>query len=176
MQIAPPGFIALVELCEHVFGISEWSLRLVPFVAGVASVPLCYLLAARVLSPMGTAVATFLFATAYPLILFTSNLKQYSLDVFAVVGIAVLAESTLRTSLDRMRAAWLAAAGALAADFIARVCIRAGAGRRRSRLVRSAFRTRPSPTRVRRNLLGSDRWFGRALGQFADHSRTARIL
>ncbi len=78
-QVAPPGFLLLVELCSRLFGGGEYSLRLVPLIAGSVSLFVFHALARRHLSPPGTAVALLLFA-ATPLVLFSSNLKPYAYE------------------------------------------------------------------------------------------------
>lgn len=80
-QVAPPGFLLGVKLSAALFGGSEYALRLVPLIAGLAGPLLFYFVARAVLKPHGTIVATSLFSLAVPLVFFSSNLKQYSSDV-----------------------------------------------------------------------------------------------
>ncbi|HEV7667971.1 MAG TPA: hypothetical protein VGS22_05575 [Thermoanaerobaculia bacterium] len=98
-QVAPPGFLLGVKLSAALCGGSEYVLRLIPLLAGVAGPALFYFVARAALRPLGTIVATFLFSLAVPLIFFSSNLKQYSSDVavtLLVIGIALrIARSTL---------------------------------------------------------------------------------
>lgn len=84
-QLAPPGFLLAVKLCTALFGIGEWSLRLLPFGAGLLSIEAFRRWAGRWLSEPGTAVATLLFALAFPLIVFSANVKPYSTDVLVTV-------------------------------------------------------------------------------------------
>jgi hypothetical protein len=91
-QIAAPGFLLGVKLSVALLGFSEYALRLVPFIAGIVSPALFYIVARSVLRPVGTIVATLMFSMAIPLVFFSSNLKQYSLDVavtLLVIGIAL---------------------------------------------------------------------------------------
>lgn len=98
-QVAPPGFLLGVKISETLFGGSEYALRLVPLLAGLAGPLLFYLVAREILRPVGSIVATGLFSLAVPLIFFSSNLKQYSSDVaitLLVLGVALrLARSPL---------------------------------------------------------------------------------
>ena len=81
-QVCPLGFLALEWLAVRIFGFSELSLRLVPLSCALASVPLFYLLARRILGA-GTA-ATFLavaiFAVSEPLIRYAGEAKPYEGD------------------------------------------------------------------------------------------------
>ncbi len=88
-QVAPPGFLLGVKLSTLLFGGTEYALRLVPLLAGLAGPILLYRVAREILRPIGTIVATLLFSLAVPLIFFSANLKQYSSDV--AVTLLVLA-------------------------------------------------------------------------------------
>lgn len=80
-QIAPRGFLLSVKLASALFGPSEYSLRLVPFLWSVASLILFFIIASFVLRPVNVFIATSMAALAIPLIFFSSNLKQYSSDI-----------------------------------------------------------------------------------------------
>ncbi|MEP7012590.1 MAG: glycosyltransferase family 39 protein [Acidobacteriota bacterium] len=91
-QVAPPGFLLGVKLSACLFGGSEYALRLVPLLAGLAGPPLFYLVARAILRPGGAIVATGFFSLAAPLIFFAADLKQYSTDVamtLVVLGLAL---------------------------------------------------------------------------------------
>ena len=91
-QMAPPGFLLGVKLSVTLLGFSEYALRLVPFVAGIASLPLFFVVARGVLRPVGTMVATLMFSIAIPLVVSASTLKQYSSDIaitLLVIGVAL---------------------------------------------------------------------------------------
>lgn len=116
-QIAPVGFLALERAAVEIFGDSEYSLRLVPLAAGLASLFLFRRVALRILPARAATLALALFVFCDPLIGFSSELKQYSLDVL----VALLA---LDCSLDvgenpgrRAPVARLALLGAAAAWF-----------------------------------------------------------
>jgi hypothetical protein len=85
-QIAPPGFLLVEKLALAAFGPSEYTLRLFPLLGGLASLVFFALLARRVLSPIGAAIAVGLFALSPPLIGFAVQLKPYATDVaFAIL-------------------------------------------------------------------------------------------
>ena len=94
LQIAPPGFLLLARLSYLAFGAGDLALRLVPLLAGLVSLPVFYRLARRVLSPAGTTLASALFALSPYLIYYSTEVKQYGLDLLVAM---VLTLSTLRT-------------------------------------------------------------------------------
>jgi hypothetical protein len=114
-QAAPPLFLLLEKLAVSGLGESEPALRLVPFLAGVTALILFRQLTARVLPGLGGLVALGLFAAAEPLVYWSAEAKQYSLDVLAAVALLYVASEPLLTGrLTGRRAAVLAAIGALA--------------------------------------------------------------
>jgi hypothetical protein len=110
-QVAPPGFLLGVKFSATVFGLSEYSLRLVPFIAGIASPVLFFLIARSILRTTGAFVAMVMFSTALPLIFFSSNLKQYSSDVAVTLLVTAVAL--------RLHRAMLTARSALAFGLVA---------------------------------------------------------
>jgi hypothetical protein len=87
-QGAPIGFLWLEKTATEVFGPNEYALRLVPLLAGIASVLLFRSFTSRVLPPLAGAVALGLFAVSPTLVYFSSETKQYGVDVAAVVALA----------------------------------------------------------------------------------------
>lgn len=87
MQGAPVGFLLLQKAAVNWLGDNEYGLRLVPLLAGLASVPLFYLLARRWLSRTACLIALALFAISTELVRFAREDKQYSLDVLVVIGL-----------------------------------------------------------------------------------------
>lgn len=85
-QLAPPGFLAVEWVVGRVFGPGPMALRFVPLLAGLAGVAGFALLAKRVMSPRGAWVATLLYAVCGDLIVYSSELKPYSVDVAAAVA------------------------------------------------------------------------------------------
>ena len=114
-QTAPVGFLLLEEAATRLLGSGERALRLVPFVAGVASLPLFWQLARRCLRPREAVFALGLFAILYPLVYYSSEVKQYSLDVAVALAILLSALAVLREDRFRPgRYVALALVGALA--------------------------------------------------------------
>lgn len=86
-QAAPVGFLLLQKLAVTLLGTSEYALRIVPLLAGVVALPLFYGVARRVLDKWGAVLALALFAVCEPLIYFSSEAKQYGVDVAVALGI-----------------------------------------------------------------------------------------
>ena len=80
-QGAPVGFLLLEKLVTHAFGNVDLSLRLIPLIAGLASLFLFWKVARLYLRLNAVPVAMALFALCAPLILFSSEVKPYSTDV-----------------------------------------------------------------------------------------------
>ncbi|HEY2584405.1 MAG TPA: glycosyltransferase family 39 protein [Tepidisphaeraceae bacterium] len=97
-QAAPAGFLLLQKLAVTLFGGSEYALRIVPLLAGLASIPLFYGVIRRCLTPTGQVLAMGLFVLLDPLIYYAAEAKQYGLDV--TVTLAIL-WAALRVREDR---------------------------------------------------------------------------
>jgi len=92
-QVAPPLFLWIEVTATRLFGFSEWSLRLFPFVCSIASVFLFRHLASRLLAGLPLLLAFGAFAVGYPGIRYAAEAKQYSSDLFAsLVMVALVVE------------------------------------------------------------------------------------
>lgn len=116
-QSAPPGFLALQRAAFLVLGMDLWALRLLPFLASAAAVPLLWLLARSFLPGVSQAVAVGLFALAPYHIAYATVFKQYALDSLVAIVIALLAIRCLDPGLSRGRGLRIGAAGGLLALF-----------------------------------------------------------
>lgn len=101
LQAAPPAFLLATESVETVLGDSEWSLRLVPLLASLASVVLLAYVARRLLTPPAAALAIILFATGEPLLLRSADAKHYSVDVAVTTGLLALSVWAVSAKPDR---------------------------------------------------------------------------
>jgi uncharacterized membrane protein len=90
-QGSPVGFLLVEKAFHLLFGRSEYSLRLFPLLAGLAAVWLFYLLLQRVTHGPALLTALALFALNPRLIYYSSEVKQYILDVAFTVGLLLLA-------------------------------------------------------------------------------------
>lgn len=96
-QGAPLGFLLLEKLVATLLGSGERALRLLPLLAGCASLVLFYVLARKLLSAPGMLVALALFAVSPTLIYYSSEVKQYSFDVLVALVLLWLAQAALRS-------------------------------------------------------------------------------
>lgn len=87
-QSAPPGFLILVFLVTVVFGVSDLSLRFVPYLFGVALVYLAIPVANRLLSSNVARLVFVGFLSFSPVLIYYSHeFKQYSSDAFVTLFI-----------------------------------------------------------------------------------------
>jgi hypothetical protein len=108
-QGAPVGFLLMQKSIINLLGTSEFALRLLPLVAGVLSVCLFYFLAKKTVPAVPLALA--LFALSPSLIYYSSEVKQYSMDVMAALLLMYLA---IESEWTPRRIAVLGLAGAFA--------------------------------------------------------------
>ena len=85
MHAYPVGFLALTKLMINIFGVSELSLRLIPFISGILALFIFRRLARIIFKPLWDLLALTLFSFSYPLIYHSFQLKPYSSDVFVAV-------------------------------------------------------------------------------------------
>lgn len=116
-QGAPPGFLLVEKTFQLLFGRNEYALRLFPLLAGILSIWLFYLLLRRTTSGAGLLTALALFVLNPRLVYYSSEVKQYMIDVAAALALLLLA-SPLFEGRGRARDyGLLAAAGFLALWF-----------------------------------------------------------
>lgn len=113
-QIAPVLFLWGQKAVYLLLGGSNYAMRLLPLVAGVAALPLFWLLARRVLSPFGTLVAVGFLAVARWPITMATLVKPYSLDLLCAIVLLLLAVEWLRRPDQRRWLVGLAVAFPLA--------------------------------------------------------------
>lgn len=116
-QGAPIGFLLVEKLFNSVLGRNEFALRLFPFLLGLISLGLFYLLLKRVTNSAGLLVALALFALNPRLIYYSSEVKQYIGDVAVTITLLLLAAPVLGPSPHKKDFAWLGVAGLIALWF-----------------------------------------------------------
>ena len=115
-QAAPVLFLWMEKCAAILMGMSEYALRLVPFIAGMLSVPLFYRFANCYLPRSLALLALSLFAAYDPLIRYSSEVKQYSSDV--LIGLIIyLGLNHFHRAADRKSSCLLGLIGALAVWF-----------------------------------------------------------
>lgn len=108
-QVAPPGFLVLEKLGGVLLGHREAGLRLFPWLASLAALPLFWRVAARFASGVELAAGILVFAASPTLVWYGANTKQYSGDVAVTLLLVLLA---LRVDEDRMGTRGVALASA----------------------------------------------------------------
>ncbi len=90
-QTSPVGFSLLVKLLTMAFGVSEPVLRFIPLLAGLASLPLFYMLANKWLPQWGSLLALVLFAVSDALGYYAAWFDKYSSDVTMTLIVLLVA-------------------------------------------------------------------------------------
>ncbi|HEX5386790.1 MAG TPA: glycosyltransferase family 39 protein [Gemmatimonadales bacterium] len=85
-QIATVPFLWGERLAVTLGGVTEYSLRIVPLLAGLALLPLAWGAGRRLLGPLGAVAFVGLLATSIPLLRYSGELKPYSLDALVALG------------------------------------------------------------------------------------------
>jgi hypothetical protein len=116
-QGAPLGFLLVEKLFNLVLGRSEYVLRLLPLLLGILSIWLFYLLLKRLTMGAGLIVALALFVFNPRLIYYSSEVKQYIVDVVVTLALLLLAAPLLESGFRKRELIWLAVAGFLALWF-----------------------------------------------------------
>lgn len=74
-QCAPPIFMSLSKLLTYIFGLHEYTLRLIPLAASILSLPAFYFLSKEFLKSKWLILAVnFLFAINYQLIYYSTRI------------------------------------------------------------------------------------------------------
>lgn len=102
-QTAPVLYLWIERWMVALGGVSERTLRALPFIAGLALVPMVWLAAKRLAGASAAAIATLLVAVSISLVAFSAEAKQYSVDAFASVVIVWLAARIVDEPNDLQR-------------------------------------------------------------------------
>lgn len=116
-QGAPIGFLLAVKFATQLFGTSEYSLRLFPFLSGILSIFLFHKIARWFGTLTTTAIALGLFALCDRLIYYSAELKQYSSDVVVALLLYFLAIQQLNKKITYVQLITFAFIGAIAIWF-----------------------------------------------------------
>lgn len=90
-QAAPPFFLLLTKLFTGIAGYSEYVLRFLPFICGTVSLILFYQLASYFLQKKVIPIAIILLSFSYYAIYYTSEFKQYSVDLLFTILLILFA-------------------------------------------------------------------------------------
>jgi len=116
-QVAPIGFLLVEKGVSLLFGTSEYALRAFPLACGIASIFLFWRLAERVVSGWTVPFAVGLFAIATPAVYFSSQVKQYSVDVLVSIALLLASTEIRRRGITARRASGLGVLGLVAVWF-----------------------------------------------------------
>ncbi len=116
-QGAPTGFLLVEKLSSALFGEQELALRLFPLAGGVGALVVLALLTRRMLRPEAALLAVALAVFSEPLVYFSSEVKQYGIDVFVVVLLLYGAVAISWGTIGRLGVGVLALGGAVAVWF-----------------------------------------------------------
>lgn len=84
-QVAPIGFLWSQKLIAYIFGLSELSLRFIPFISSLIAIYLVFDLARVLINKKMGLIVAFAFTLPLMLTYFASELKQYSTDVLCAL-------------------------------------------------------------------------------------------
>lgn len=113
-QGAPIGFLLLEKAVASLLGGSDYALRLIPLIAGLASVPIMYIVSKRYIEKSSALISFGLFALSPRLIYYSSELKQYSTDVLMTLVLLLIAPKCLEEEVNPHILAVLGTVGCLA--------------------------------------------------------------
>src|SRR6266545_6271409 len=116
-QGAPIGFLLVEKVFNSILGKSEFALRLFPLGAGLVSLWLFYLLLKRITNRAGLFTTLALFAFNPRLVYYSSEVKQYILDVAVTISLLLIASPLFNISPRKKDFIWLALAGMIALWF-----------------------------------------------------------
>lgn len=89
-QIVPLGFMWADLAISRLLGVSEWALRLLPFLSGLAALLLFWRFAANVLPRRAAFLAIGMFAVAYYCVRHSCEVKPYSTDLLISLTLTML--------------------------------------------------------------------------------------
>src|SRR5215207_10136870 len=110
-QGAPIGFLLVEKMVNSVLGKDVLALRVFPLLVGLIALWLFYLLLKRITSGAGLLIALTLFAFNPRLIYYSSEVKQYILDVAVTIVLLLLAAPVLQDSYRKRDFIWLMLGG-----------------------------------------------------------------
>ena len=116
-QLAPLGFLVAERLIAAFVSTRNYALRLIPLVAGIASIFVFAQIARRVLPRRPALVALALFALSDDLIYYSSELKPYMIDLALGLAITLGTVRAIGGELSRRLLTWMAVLLAIAPWF-----------------------------------------------------------
>lgn len=109
-QAGPLGFLYLMKALTESLGSNEYMFRLLPLMAGLATIAAFYVLTRQILSGWALVAANLLLCVNQTAISHSAQAKQYSLELLAAVLMMLLSRSLFEPD-RRPRVFWLSALG-----------------------------------------------------------------
>lgn len=100
LQTAPPLFLWIERAIVLLFGANEWALRALPLAAGLATAPLMWRVASRILPSPGAVLAVALVALSPTLVRYSAEVKPYATDAFVTL---LVLDSAVQVAVDPLR-------------------------------------------------------------------------
>ncbi len=116
-QGSPIGFLLVEKIFNSILGKNEFALRLFSLLVGLLSLWLFYLLSKRIATKAGLFTALALFAFNPRLVYYSSEVKQYIVDVAVTISLLLIAAPVFNMSPRKKDFAWLMLAGLIALWF-----------------------------------------------------------
>ncbi len=112
-QAAPYGVLVLMKTATLVMGNTDAALRLFPFLASLATLPLFFFLVRSLLSTRAACFALFLLALSPTALVYAGEAKQYTFDLLSTILVLQAVEFYCRDTNRRRALMLLAAAGSI---------------------------------------------------------------
>lgn len=106
VQIVPLGFMWTELAVTRVLGLSEWTLRLFPYLSGMLSMGLFWAFARSVLEPRTALLAVAIFGSAYYPVRHGAEIKPYAVDLLVSLVLLSLGWAVYRQPQSRFK--WIA--------------------------------------------------------------------
>ena len=108
-QSAPALFLWTQRFIVHLLGVSDVTFTVLSLAVGLATLPMAWLVARRIVDRQTSMLAVAMLAISPPLIYYATSAKQYEMDVFVAVVLVWLGLRALEAPERRSR--WVAAIG-----------------------------------------------------------------
>ena len=112
-QVAPKGFLLAEKVAASLISPNDLVLKLFPMVCSLVALVAFWRVTELVLEGLAVPIALALFATAAPLVIFASQVKQYSSDVAVALLLLWLALDLEARGSSPRRVLWTGVAGAV---------------------------------------------------------------
>lgn len=117
IQMAPLGFLYLEKITVTIFGYDERVFRLWPLIFGILAMVCFYKLLKKLENPIVTTISLAIFVFSYKLVYYSSELKQYSLELLIAIIFYYLMLDEKFTGFSQKKLLGLGLYGAVAVWF-----------------------------------------------------------